>query len=197
MRMAGEGKAEEVKRESRILLGPEYLRQLEGPVPEIEPFVVNRGQKCPPALQFLADSRQQVAKPSSQPAKKRRASSRRKEPPTGIWARGSVRYPVLQRQLIGRSRVSAPENQEPGSPRECPTALRAVKTANWNRLAGSFIVTVRDRCPFFSLLSVIPSPIPRTPPAAFRIWTVLPGHAVSLSLKYTLPIGLALRTDFL
>jgi len=108
-----------------------------------------------------------------------------------------VGRPVLKHQLVSEGRMSAAENQESRSPRKRPTALRAVKTADWNRLAGRFAVTVRDRRSFFSLLSVIPSPIPRSPPAAFRIRTVLPGYAIYLPLTYTLPICLALQSDFL
>jgi hypothetical protein len=156
VRMAGEGKAEEVKRESRILLGPEYLRQLEGPVPEIEPFVVNRGQKCPPALQFLADSRQQVAKPSSQPAKKRRASSRSAagNPPifasltllatfevalrpirrgfSPLMARGLGGMALLAVQMDARRHSSArPPSREPPRVGRRPTRRSASSSVRW------------------------------------------------------------------
>lgn len=55
--MSGEGKAEEVKREPGILLGPYGLRQLEGPIPKIGPFVIRCELPLPPALQFPVDSR--------------------------------------------------------------------------------------------------------------------------------------------
>lgn len=82
--MAGECKAEEVKREPGTFLGPDGLRQLEGPIPKSDAFVVRCELPLTQTLQLWVDSRQQFAKATSQPAKERHAGSMRQKPPAGL-----------------------------------------------------------------------------------------------------------------